>query len=188
MYLSKKTVWLALGLLLFAFALDAVAVKTGFPYGYFWYGQNVQPIIFMVPLLFILGFPVLYFVSSAVVNRLAVPKGVPWMMAVALVMTAVALVVEPVAVAKGLWSFRNGGLYFGVPSSDVIGWLFTGSLAGFLFPNELRSEKLVGVLMFIIAVTTIEAIVHGLGVPAVIGVILFSSVAFFDLKKHGWKS
>ncbi|MFA5945345.1 MAG: carotenoid biosynthesis protein [Patescibacteria group bacterium] len=188
MHLSKKTVLLALGLLLFTFVLDAVAVRTGFPYGYFWYGQNVQPIVSGVPLVFILGFPVLYLASSAVVNRLAVPRGVPWMMAVAIVMTAVALVVEPVAVAKGLWSFRNGGLYFGVPSSDVIGWLFTGSLAGFLFPNELRSEKLVGVLMLIIAVASVEAVIRGLGVPAVIGVLLFSSVAFFDLKKHGWKA
>lgn len=184
----KKLALLSLGLFLFAFVLDAIAVKTGFPYGYFWYGLNIRPVLFGVPPHLVLGFPLVYLGACAVANRAKVPVGVPWMMFVAMVMTVVALVIEPVAVAKGLWIYRNGGEYFNVPVGVFVGTLFTGSLAAFIFPNELRSEKAVALLMLIVGVGAIEAVIRGLAIPAGVGLVICCVVAWFDLKRHGWKS
>ncbi len=184
----QKNTLLFLGLLGFALVIDVIAVKTGFPYGYFWYGEGFGPAIFQVPVAFIFGFPVLYLGASAVANRAGVSPGIPFMLTVACITLAVALIVEPCAVAQGLWSYRNGGEYLGVPIGNLAGWLFVGSLAASLFPNKWRSEKAVAMLLLVVIGSTLLAILHGLIIPAIIGLLFALVVSWFDLRKHGWQS
>lgn len=185
---STKNVLWVLGLLLFTFFLDFLALKTGFPYGYFWYGKAAGPALLGVPLLTVIGFPLLFLGANAMANRAGVSKGVPFMLVVALVLFAAHLVIDPVAVYKGIWVFRNGGEYLDVPVGNFVGVLFTGSLAAFAFPNDFRSEKLVALLVLAIAVAVLFAIIHGLLAPSIIGLLLAGAIAWFDLKKHGWRS
>jgi len=184
----QKNTLMFLGLVIFSLVIDAVAVKTGFPYGYFWYGTGSGPAVFMVPVVFALGFPLLYLGASAVANRAGVSRGIPFMLTVALVIFAVTLIAEPCAVAAGLWTYRNGGEYLGVPIASLVGWLFTASLAASLFPNQLKSEKLVAMLLLVVAGSTVLAILHGLIIPAILGLLFAFVISWFDLRKHGWRS
>jgi uncharacterized membrane protein len=130
----------------------------------------------------------LFFGASAMANRARVGHGVPYMLLVALLLFAAALVVEPVAVSKGLWAYRNGGEYEGVPIASLVGWLFTGSLAAFLFPLKLRSEKTVGLYLAIITLGMVLAITERLPLPAIFALIIVAGVSWFDLRRHGWQS
>jgi uncharacterized membrane protein len=184
---QKNVLWF-LGLLIFTFVMNIIAVKTGFPYGYFWYGSGWGPALFEVPIAFLLGFPLIFIGATALVNRAGIQRGVPFMLAVALVMLIVDLIIEPGAVVEGMWAFRNGGEYLSVPVGNFVGLLFTGSLAASLFPSHMRSEKAVALLLVIVALATLNAIRHGLILPAILGLLFALAIAWFDLRKHGWKS
>jgi uncharacterized membrane protein len=184
----QRKVLLALAVTVFAFVLDVIALKTGFPYGYFWYEAGWGPALFGVPLLTVLGFPVVYFGASAIANRAGVARGVPFLMTVAVVMLAVHLVLDPGAAAQGMWFFRNGGDFYNVPIGNFVGVLFSGSLAAFCFPNTLRNEKLVALLLFFVMGGVIIDLMHGLIAPVIFGLCLVVAAAWFDLRKHGWKS
>ncbi|MFA5946872.1 MAG: carotenoid biosynthesis protein [Patescibacteria group bacterium] len=184
---QKNVLWF-MGLLAFSLVMNVIALKTGFPYGYFWYGSGWGLAILQVPLLFVLGFPLVFAGATALANRAGVPRGLPFMLTVALVLLAVDLIVEPGAVAEGLWAFRNGGEYLNVPVANFVGILFTGSLAAFVLPNNLRSEKAVALLLIFVALATLQSIRHGLIMPAIFGLLFVLAISWFDLKRHGWTS
>lgn len=185
----KKGLLFILGLSIFATVFEFLAVKTGFPYGYFWYGDVLLPkIAGTVPLFVSLAWLPIFLGASALANRAGVPRGVPFMLTVALIMLAVDLVVDPGAVAEGFWAFRNGGEYFGVPVANFVGWLFMGSFAAFLFPNNIKSEKAVAGLLAVVMFWTVMAIMHGLVWPALVGLAFVLGTSWFDLRKRGWRS
>lgn len=179
-YLGARRALLALvSLALFAYAIETIGVTTGVPYGEFRYGEALGPKVFgVVPYLL----PVSYvpLVIGAVGVAATAAGGF-----VARVFVATTLllltdgVLDPGAVALGFWDYPGGGVYYGVPVSNYFGWLISGVIAAALLlvvGRGWRSLPPPGVLDGLVisaAFWSGVAVLSGLVVPALLGVVLF---------------
>jgi putative membrane protein len=125
--LATRRTGLWLGLLVaYAYAIERVGITTGWPYGEFGYAVELGPMVAGVPA----GLPVFFvpLVANAYLLSLLLTRGgrarLP--VAVALVL-AIDLVLDPAAVALGLWTYP-GGAYYGVPASNYLGWLLSATV------------------------------------------------------------
>ncbi len=104
----------------FGIAVEAIGVRTGFPFGAYTYTAS-GPTILGVPWLVPLGWW-----SFTILATLVAPvRGRRWWAPLALVAWDVAL--DPLMVQQGFWRFDEGR-YFGVPLSNFVGWYLAGWL------------------------------------------------------------
>ncbi|ADB61576.1 carotene biosynthesis associated membrane protein [Haloterrigena turkmenica DSM 5511] len=117
----------------YTYAIELVGVRTGWPYGAFEYGIQLGPMLFgEIPLALPLFF--LPLVLNAFLLTLLILEGwsarplvrIPTAIAV---VVAVDLVLDPAAVAIGFWAYVPPGSYYGVPASNYVGWLLSGTVA-----------------------------------------------------------
>ncbi|WP_247729155.1 bisanhydrobacterioruberin hydratase [Halovivax limisalsi] len=117
----------------FTWAIELVGVVTGWPYGAFEYGVSLGPMLFdavpvALPLFFVplvlnayaLAISLLDGRTDATIARPAIALAT---------VVSIDLVLDPAAVAIGFWSFDAGGWYHGVPASNYVGWLLSGTVA-----------------------------------------------------------
>jgi bisanhydrobacterioruberin hydratase len=128
--------WWALGCLglltVYTYAIEIVGVRTGWPYGAFEYTIQLGPMLFgevplALPLFFIPLVLNAYLLSLLLLGTWADNPLVRLPVAIAAVV-AIDLVLDPAAVAIGFWAFESGG-YYGVPLSNYIGWVISGTVA-----------------------------------------------------------
>lgn len=128
--------WRALGCLgvltAYTYAIETVGVRTGWPYGAFEYTIQLGPMLFgevpaALPLFFIPLVLNAYLLTLLVLGDRAGSVLVRIPMAIAAVV-AIDLVLDPAAVAIGFWAFDSGA-YYGVPLSNYVGWIISGSVA-----------------------------------------------------------
>ena len=144
-YLGLRRAGLSLlALAAFAYAIETVGVVTGFPYGTFHYGDALGPkALGLVPYLL----PVSYL--PLVIGAVAAAWG-PWrgawgrvlhVFGAALLLTLMDGVLDPGAAALGFWVWEGGGIYYGVPSGNYLGWLLSGALAAAIALSRRTLEK-----------------------------------------------
>lgn len=178
-YLGAR--WAALALVslsLFAYAIETFGVVTGVPYGEFRYGEALGPKAFgILPYLLPVSYVPLVIgaVGAAAAGRGFAARAA---LATALLLLTDA-VLDPGAVALGFWEYPGGGFYHGVPLSNYLGWLLSGAVAATLLLAAGRGWRSVpppGVLdglIFSAAFWCGVAVVSGLPVPAILGLVLF---------------
>ena len=142
--------WWALGCLAvltaYTYGIEIVGVQTDWPYGAFEYTIQLGPMLFdAVPLALPLFFVPL--VLNAYLLTLLAFEGwstnplVRLPVAIAAVV-AIDLVLDPAAVAIGFWEFVPAGGYYGVPLSNYVGWLISGTVAVVLVDLAFDREAL----------------------------------------------
>lgn len=115
---------------LFAYVVEALALVTGWPYGSFAYGTGIGPkIADFLPLTLPLAYVPLVLGAVALAERYAPRSSRRWWAIGVLGLVAFDLVLDPGAVALSYWSYAGGGLYYGVPLSNYLGWLATSTVA-----------------------------------------------------------
>ncbi|MFC4439047.1 MULTISPECIES: bisanhydrobacterioruberin hydratase [Natrialbaceae] len=128
--------WRALGCLgvltAYTYAIETVGVRTGWPYGAFEYTIQLGPMLFgevpaALPLFFVPLVLNAYLLTLLVLGDRAGSVLVRIPTAIAAVV-AIDLVLDPAAVAIGFWAFDSGA-YYGVPLSNYVGWIISGSVA-----------------------------------------------------------
>jgi putative membrane protein len=115
---------------------EAVGSHTGFPFGYYYYTDRLQPQLLNVPLLIPLAWFMMLPPAWAVAQTLVGTRSRAAFIAVsALALTAWDLFLDPQKVAWGFWVWTDGGSeqvftggYFGVPWVNFLGWLATAAL------------------------------------------------------------
>lgn len=124
----------ALGVLVlaaYAYGIEFVAVTTGWPYGSFRYAVDLGPTIGGVPLaLPVLYLPIVlnaYLLCLLVLGDRAASAAVR-LPAVVAAVVCMDLVLDPGAVALGFWVYAAGGPLYGVPLSNVTGWVLSATL------------------------------------------------------------
>ena len=133
-------------LTLYAYGIEYIGTKTGFPYGDFGYEVPLGPMLFdVIPL----GLPVFFLplVLNSYLLCLLLLGGrassvfvrLPAVIATVL---AVDLVLDPAAVALGFWSY-GGGVYYGVPLSNYAGWVLSATVATVLVDVAFDGDELV---------------------------------------------
>ena len=173
----------ALGMLAlsaFGYAIEAIGVVTGFPYGSFYYGDALgEKALGLVPYLL----PISY--APLVIGAVAASWNSGSVLAYrfslifrsALLLTLMDGVLDPGAASLGFWIWPGGGAYYGVPLSNYAGWLLSGALAAALLltAGRWRAAPLPGLLdsaVLALAFWTGVAVFSGLVVPALLGAAL----------------
>jgi putative membrane protein len=119
------------GLAGYAYAIEFVGLRTGWPYGDFHYAIDLGPTVAGVPI----GLPVFFLplVCNAYLLCLLLLGGRARAARVrlpAVIGTVVAmdLVLDPGAVALGFWTYPGGGPVYGVPLSNFAGWVLSATV------------------------------------------------------------
>ena len=164
-----------LALAAFAYAIETTGLLTGLPYGEFIYGEALGPKAFgLVP--YLLPVSYLPLVLGAV--------GAGWgsgtastVIKTALILTVIDGVLDPGAVQLGFWEYESGGIYYGVPISNYLGWLVSGALAAMFFllaarPTTPPPGGLLDSAILAVAFWGGIAVFTTLIMPAIVGVLV----------------
>ncbi|WP_327051798.1 bisanhydrobacterioruberin hydratase [Halomicrococcus gelatinilyticus] len=117
----------------YTYAVEFVGVTTGLPYGEFRYLLELGPMLLgTVPV----GLPVFFFplvlnsylLCLLLLDSHADSRPVRLVASLAVVLI-VDLVLDPAAVSLGFWRYADGGTYYGVPLSNFLGWVLSGTVA-----------------------------------------------------------
>jgi putative membrane protein len=134
--LGRKAGALLTGVCGYAYAIEFVGIRTGWPYGPFEYGVDLGPMIEGVPLglpLFFLPLVLNAYLLAALLLGSRADRRAFRLPATLAVVLAIDLVLDPGAVAIGFWRYFEGGLYYGVPLSNYGGWVLSGAIATVAF-------------------------------------------------------
>jgi putative membrane protein len=132
-------------LVAYAFSIELVGVLTGWPYGDFSYTIELGPMIFgAVPL----GLPVFflplvfnsYLLCLLILGDAARRRAVRLVAVIATVLL-IDVVLDPGAVAIGFWSY-SGGVFYGVPVSNYLGWMLSATVSVFVLDYSFDRTRL----------------------------------------------
>lgn len=173
---------LALGAVaLLGFAVEAVGVRTGFPFGAYAYTDVLRPQLSGVPVVMGLAWMALVAFACDLARRLRLPA---WPAAVfaALWTTATDLVIDPLAANHfGYWTWAHEGSYYGIPFTNFAGWFVTALLACGVMTGHARTNFwacFVGtaILLFFAA----HALAHSLPLVALLGLALCAAAVYIS--------
>lgn len=112
---------------------EALSIRTGFPFGHYYYDKLIGPRILDVPLVIMLGyFGMAYFswiLSHVLLGQYSQKLTGGMIFLIPLIGTFIMvfwdLCMDPLSSTIGsLWVWKNGGSYFGVPLQNYFGWFF----------------------------------------------------------------
>ena len=126
---------------------ENVGVRTGFPFGHYYFTDVMGPKILAVPIMLGLAYVGMAYLSFTlarlILDNVGAPPGGSLVVALpvvaALIMVAWDLCLDPVwSTIVRAWIFPGGGAYFGVPISNFAGWYLTVYVIYQLFTLYLR--------------------------------------------------
>jgi len=182
--------WAILGV--YALLIETSAIFTGFPYGHFGYSELLGTKLFGVTpwTVFVAWTPLI--IGAYAIARLCFGNSVLRIVSTAVIATAFDLVLDPGAVRLGFWKYADSSGFYGVPLSNFVGWLVTGSIAAVLIevflakvkpllptPVQLASSAFL-IVFFWTAISAFGAMLW----PAVIGVVIVVSLALFWVRNY----
>jgi len=178
-YLGPRRATLSLlALSLFAYAIESVGVATGIPYGRFFYGDALGPMVAgLVPFLLPLSYTPL--VVGAVAATWGGGSRLLHITLAALLLLWMDAVLDPAATSLAFWVWPEGGAYYGVPPSNFAGWLLSGTLAATLLLatgrwSEAPTPALLDSALISTAFWTAVAAFSGIVIPTLLGAALFT--------------
>jgi putative membrane protein len=116
----------------FAYLIETIALRTGFPYGTFHYNNALGTVLFdTIPWTVPLGWVPLIIASWTLVRRTPLHPRAHILGTTAL-LVLIDLILDPAAVSLGFWTYAHPGFWGGVPYTNFFGWVFSG-FVGSLF-------------------------------------------------------
>lgn len=192
-YLGPKSAAVSLLCLsAFGYAIEITGVATGVPYGAFYYGDALGPrMAGLVPYLLPLSWVplVLGAVAATVPGRTRESRKntshftlhTSHFFRAAVLLVLVDGVLDPGAARLGFWTWPEGGVYYGIPVTNYLGWFFSSCIAAALL-IVLGRRRWEGVppppglldsLAVAVAFWTGVAVFSGLLLPAALGGALY---------------
>lgn len=124
--------------------VENIGVTTGFPFGHYYFVELMGPKLFHVPVLLGLAYIGMAYVSWMLATQIVGGRHTlvgPFL--ASFIMTAWDLAQDPVwATVLHGWAWRDGGLWFGVPISNYLGWYATVLYIYLLFAIYLRCRHM----------------------------------------------
>jgi len=182
-YLIKKTssikaIKTILTLSLFSMIIETIGVLTGIPYGLFSYTQSLGAKIGVVPWTVSFGWVPLVIASWTLTERFLKNQTSILKKAIvgSVILTIFDLVLDPGAVVLKFWVWVPQGVYYNVPISNFLGWIFSGFIGMILILKLMKNEKpdnnLLLTAFFGNIFWTVIAIMGGMTIPMVVGIAL----------------
>ncbi len=182
--------WATLGI--YALLLETSAIYTGFPYGHFGYSELLGAKLFGVTpwTVFLAWTPLI--VGAYAVARVTFGNVIVRVIATAMIATLFDLVLDPGAVRLGFWQYAANIGFYGVPISNFVGWLVSGTLAAIVIELYLWRAKpllripvqMVSSAFLIVFFWTAIAVFGGMVWPAVIGAGIVIWLAVYWIQYH----
>jgi bisanhydrobacterioruberin hydratase len=117
------------------FAAEVLGVRYGFIFSPYQYTDLLQPQLFKVPLVMLSAWLVLVAYVGEMLSGRAWPR---WLIALtaAAWMTAIDLVIDPLAANQlAYWRWGQGGIYYGIPARNFLGWFIVSFIIFGLLPR-----------------------------------------------------
>lgn len=126
----------------FALTIETVGVLTGFPYGHFIYTDLFAFKLFeTTPIIVPFGWIPIVVGAYSLVQKFGFNSAKKsYLVFIALILLTDAIV-DPGAVKLGMWAYRDGGVYYGVPLSNFLGWILSGTVAFLLLNHFLKTSN-----------------------------------------------
>jgi len=130
-------------------SFENIGVLTGFPFGHYYYTDNLGPKLFLVPVLIgpaylgtgYLAWTIARVISGATHSRLPGHLTFTVPLLAAFMMVAWDLSFDPIySTINHAWIWLEGGSYFGVPFGNFLGWLLTTFVFLQLFALYLKGR------------------------------------------------
>lgn len=156
---------------LLGFAVEAVGVRFGVPFGRYVYTGALQPQVLGVPVVMGPAWMVLVAFAQDAAGRLRL-GGWRAVLFAALLTTATDLVIDPLAANRlGYWKWLDGGSYYGIPFVNFAGWFLTALVACRI--KGARENFWAGIVgAAIMLFFALLALAHSLPVVALVGFAL----------------
>lgn len=186
---GKQGIIAVVALGMFALVIESIGIHTGFPYSPFEYTMP-----FGYRLLGTTPWTVFIAWSPLVIGAWLLAQNwfkQNWSQFLAYIGILVGsdIILDPGAVARGLWKYTNGGLWFDVPLQNFVGWVISGTIAYVILCLVLRNREMkntkyiwIGSLSLLLSIFLWTGVNAGyqLWLPAVIGIV-FGKVLVFGL-------
>jgi putative membrane protein len=191
-YLGPRRATLSvLAISILAYAIEAIGVTTGLPYGTFYYGDALGPSLAgIVPYLLPLSYAPL--VVGAVAAAWGTRLRLLHVLYATLLLVWMDAVLDPGAASLGFWVWPQGGVYYGVPLSNYAGWLLSAALAtALLLATGRWSDRPRPALLDSATIATTfwmgVAVLSGMVLPTLLGATLFAYLLGRRTHLHGVK-
>ena len=138
----KRAALVLLSLSAFAYGIETIGLKTGFPYGAFTYSDLLGTKLFgTTPWTVPFGWVPLLLASWVTVWQWLRPVEFRILGTIAL-LVAIDLILDPIAVALSFWKYAHPGVWFGIPITNFLGWIFSGFI-GCLMLQLLTKQEVI---------------------------------------------
>lgn len=138
----KRAALVLLSLSAFAYAIETIGLKTGFPYGAFTYSDLLGAKLFgTTPWTVPFGWVPLLLASWVTVWRWLRPVELRVCGTLA-ALIALDLILDPIAVALSFWKYAHPGFWYGIPITNFLGWVFSGFI-GCLILQLLTKQEVI---------------------------------------------
>lgn len=126
----QRAWWIGLiSVIIFGYMIESIGVLTCFPYGCFWYSEQLGIKFFdIVPLMLAFTWPPLVLWVWSYAKNMFWRWWKMWL-AWWVGLVLVDLILDPIAVMMWLWSYAGRGFWFGVPLSNFAGRVFSGTIS-----------------------------------------------------------
>lgn len=154
-YGIKNTLVFLLITFIVSLFFEALSIRIGFPFGHYYYDKLIGPRLFDVPLIIMLGYFSMAYVSWILSNvfvdqynrKLSSNKVFLVPFVATFIMVIWDLCMDPTtSTVASLWVWKEGGSYFGVPLQNYFGWFFVvyiifQSFAIYISKNDLGVDS-----------------------------------------------
>lgn len=166
---------------IFALIIETIGIHTGFPYSPFEYTMPFGYRLFgTTPWTVFIAWSPLVIAAFILAQSWFKKKWTQFLVYIGILVSS-DLVLDPGAVARGLWEYPHGGVWFNVPLQNFFGWIISGSFAYLLIKIILKNKKSTHQkyiwitslsLIFSLFLWAGVNLVYGLWIPALVGIIL----------------
>lgn len=180
----------------FSMLIETVGVLTGFPYGVFNYTDKLGFFVGVIPWTVSFGWVPLVLASWFFVERF--DKKLKFLHSKnkfihvlkkalfgGLILMVFDLVLDPGSVGLNFWEWPLGGVYFGIPLSNYLGWIFSGFvgllIVYFLIRNArfVLDKRVLFTAFFGNLFWSVVVLVKGLFIPFIFGLFIFFVVGYY---------
>lgn len=181
----RRTVFMAVGIVLLTWVIEAIGVATGSPFGRYYYTERLQPQLLNVPLLIPLAWLMMLPPSWAIAQRITrQQKDIEFIILSGLAFIAWDLFLDPQMIKWRLWVWEKPNGYFGIPFTNFLGWFVSAIfITLFVRPQKLPERSLLLIYSLTWIMETVGLIVFwDLREPASCGFIgmgVFILLAYF---------
>ncbi|OGO28316.1 MAG: hypothetical protein A2136_02530 [Chloroflexi bacterium RBG_16_54_11] len=178
-----NTLRAAVGVVLLAWAAQAIDLLQGYPFGNYHFSEMLQPHVMgvplLIPMLWLMMLPPAWAVAKLITHKVSGCLLRPLFILVsAIAFTAWDFYLDPQMVRWGVWEWAATPGYFGTPWLNFVGWLVVSVVITFaISPKRLPG----GSLILIYALTWVVEffsllLVWGLSLPALVGFCLMGGM------------